>query len=157
MGLVPKVEVRFLIALLVEFRVWHFLAIQFYVAPLPPCTKHSLQASTLHAQLLAEQLYLLASYRLSFLAHYQLVTIHPWADGNGRMARLVMNMLQWEYNLIPVKVLNEQKAEYIQALIDTREQDNEDIFVDTMLRIHQHNLSAEIAAFNASMSYKLKL
>ena len=62
-----------------------------------------------------------------------------------------MNMLQWEYNLIPVKVLKEQKAEYIQALIDTREQDNEDIFVDTMLRIHQHNLSAEIAAFNASM------
>ena len=94
---------------------------------------------------------MLSAYRLSFLAHYRLVTIHPWADGNGRMARLVMNMLQWEYNLIPVKVLKEQKAEYIQALIDTREQDNEDIFVDTMLRIHQHNLSAEIAAFNASM------
>lgn len=48
-------------------------------------------------------------------------------------------------------MLKEQKAEYIQALIDTREQDNEDIFVDTMLRIHQRNLSAEIAAFNASV------
>ena len=94
---------------------------------------------------------ILSAYRLSFLAHYRLVTIHPWADGNGRTARLVMNMLQWEYDLIPVKVLKEQKAEYIQALIDTREQDNEDIFVDTMLRIHQQNLSAEIAAFNASM------
>ena len=94
---------------------------------------------------------ILSAYRLSFLAHYRLVTIHPWADGNGRIARLVMNMLQWEYNLIPVKVLKEQKAEYIQALIDTREQDNEDIFVDTMLRIHQRNLSAEIASFNASV------
>lgn len=94
---------------------------------------------------------MLSAYRLSFLAHYRLVTIHPWADGNGRMARLVMNMLQWEYDLIPVKVLKEQKAQYIQALIDTREQDNEDIFVDAMLRIHQQNLSAEIAAFNASM------
>lgn len=31
-------------------------------------------------------------YVLSFDAHYQLVTIHPWADGNGRMARLVMNI-----------------------------------------------------------------
>lgn len=48
-------------------------------------------------------------------------------------------------------MLKEQKAEYIQALIDTRERDNEDIFVDTMLRIHQRNLSAEIAAFNASV------
>lgn len=94
---------------------------------------------------------MLSAYRLSFLAHYRLVTIHPWADGNGRMARLVMNMLQWEYDLIPVKVLKEQKAQYIQALIDTREQDNEDIFVDAMLHIHQQNLSAEIAAFNASM------
>ena len=48
-------------------------------------------------------------------------------------------------------MLKEQKAEYIQALIDTRERDNEDIFVDTMLRSHQRNLSAEIAAFNASV------
>lgn len=93
----------------------------------------------------------LSVYRLSFLAHYRLVTIHPWADGNGRMARLVMNMIQWEYNLIPVKVLKEQKAEYIQSLIDTREQENENIFVDAMLRIHQQNLSSEIAAFKASM------
>ena len=67
------------------------------------------------------------------------------------MARLVMNMIQWEYNLIPVKVLKEQKAEYIQSLIDTREQENENIFVDAMLRIHQQNLSSEIAAFKASM------
>ena len=35
-------------------------------------------------------------YDLSFDAHYHLVTIHPWADGNGRMARLVMNMLQFD-------------------------------------------------------------
>jgi Fic family protein len=94
---------------------------------------------------------IMAAYRLSFTAHYRLVTIHPWADGNGRMARLVMNMLQWEYNLIPVKVLNEQKAPYIQSLIDTREQEDESIFAKTMFAIHQQNLSAEIAAFNASM------
>jgi Fic family protein len=32
-------------------------------------------------------------YEMSFMAHYNLVYIHPWADGNGRMARLLMNML----------------------------------------------------------------
>ena len=44
-------------------------------------------------------------YDLSFEAHYRLVTIHPWADGNGRMARLIMNHIQFEFGLIPSKVL----------------------------------------------------
>ena len=40
-------------------------------------------------------------YSISFDAHFNLVTIHPWADGNGRMARLLMNQLQFEFGLIP--------------------------------------------------------
>ena len=65
-----------------------------------------------------------AVYELSFWAHYELVTIHPWADGNGRTCRLLMNLLQMEYDVLPTKVLKEDKGEYIQALIDTREQEN---------------------------------
>ena len=56
-------------------------------------------------------------YRLSFDAHLKLVTIHPWVDGNGRMSRLIMNHLQNEFGLVPNKVLKEDKAEYINALV----------------------------------------
>ncbi len=56
-------------------------------------------------------------YDLSFEAHYRLVTIHPWADGNGRMARLIMNYIQFEFGLIPTKVLKEDKGDYILSLI----------------------------------------
>lgn len=42
---------------------------------------------------------IIEKYLLSFDAHYLLVTIHPWVDGNGRMFRLVMNHLQFEEKL----------------------------------------------------------
>ena len=62
-------------------------------------------------------------YRVSFEAHYRLVMIHPWADGNGRMARLVMNMLQREAGVIPSIVKKEKRAEYIQSLADSQAND----------------------------------
>ena len=37
-------------------------------------------------------------YELSFNAHLNLVTIHPWVDGDGRTARLLMNYIQFCYH-----------------------------------------------------------
>ena len=93
-------------------------------------------------------------YQLSFDAHYDLVTIHPWADGNGRMARLVMNMLQFEFGLIPTKILKEDKENYIKALVATRENDNLDIFREYMSSMMEHNLQDEITAYLYSIGYK---
>ena len=59
---------------------------------------------------------IIEQYLLSFDAHYQLVTIHPWADGNGRMSRLVMNQIQYEFGLIPVKIVKEDKALALEAV-----------------------------------------
>ena len=95
---------------------------------------------------------IISIYNLSFWAHYELVTIHPWVDGNGRMSRLLMNLLQWEFNLIPSKVLREDKAEYIQALIDARENEDDSIFVSFMISLHTRHLQEEIEQFNSSMN-----
>ena len=86
-------------------------------------------------------------YQLTFDAHFNLVTIHPWADGNGRMARLVMNMLQFEFGLIPTKILREDKEEYIKALVATREDDDLNIFRTFMTGMMVKNLSAEIECY----------
>lgn len=96
-----------------------------------------------------------AIYDLSFWAHYELVTIHPWADGNGRTCRLLMNLLQMEYDVLPTKVLKEDKATYIQALIDTRENDDLNIFIDCMARLHLQHLKADIDQFIASTAQKM--
>lgn len=90
-------------------------------------------------------------YQLTFDAHYHLVTIHPWADGNGRMARLLMNMLQFEFGLIPAKILNEDKEAYIKALVATREEENLDIFRTFMSSMMQKNLQHEIEAYLGSV------
>lgn len=97
---------------------------------------------------------IVAIYELSFWAHYELVTIHPWADGNGRTTRLLMNLLQMEYGVIPMKVFKEEKAEYIQALVDSRENNSPRVFIETMMALHIKHLADEIKRFKATMSEK---
>ena len=92
-------------------------------------------------------------YKISFDAHFNLVTIHPWADGNGRMARLIMNMLQFEFGLIPTIIHKEYKEEYIKALVATREEENLDIFRSFMTKMMKENLSAEIDTYLKSIDY----
>ncbi len=96
---------------------------------------------------------IIEKYLLSFDAHNLLVTIHPWVDGNGRMSRLIMNHLQFEYGLIPTKVAKDDKAEYIQALIDCRDQESNEPFREFMLREHIKNLRKEIESFQQTHDF----
>ena len=58
-----------------------------------------------------------------------------------------MNLLQMEYDLLPVRVLKEDKADYIQALADTRENEDIRIFLDCMTRLHIEHLRSDIEQF----------
>lgn len=89
-------------------------------------------------------------YLFTFESHLDLLTIHPWVDGNGRTARLVMNQLQIEFGLIPAKILKEDKAEYIDALIKARESHDPSAFSSFMMASHIRNLQAEIREFKKS-------
>ena len=91
-------------------------------------------------------------YNLSFDAHYRLVTIHPWADGNGRMARLIMNHIQFEFGLVPAKVLKEDKGDYINALITARDTDDISHFLEFMTGEMTKTLSTDIDTFLKSMN-----
>ena len=95
----------------------------------------------------ADRANIAACYRLSFEAHFRLVTIHPWVDGNGRTTRLVMNMIQRQLGLIPSIVRHENKGEYIQSLVDSRENDDSTIAQDVMLRHHIANLNCRVLQF----------
>jgi Fic family protein len=52
----------------------------------------------------------------AFTAHLRLVEIHPFNDGNGRTARLLMNLVLIRGGYSPVAVRPEDRAGYIAAL-----------------------------------------
>ncbi len=52
----------------------------------------------------------------SFDAHFRLVAIHPFADSNGRTARLLMNLLLLRGGYPPVAVRPEDRKTYLDTL-----------------------------------------
>jgi Fic family protein len=52
----------------------------------------------------------------AFTAHLRLVDIHPFNDGNGRSARLLMNLVLIRGDYPPVAVRPEDRLEYIRSL-----------------------------------------
>ncbi|MFR9543497.1 MAG: Fic family protein [Rikenellaceae bacterium] len=58
----------------------------------------------------------LSPIELASLLHYRYIRIHPFEDGNGRIARLLINyvMLRYGYPMIIIK--SAQKSDYLSAL-----------------------------------------
>lgn len=56
------------------------------------------------------------SPREAFDAHFRLTAIHPFADGNGRTARLLMNLILVRGGHRPVAVRTQDRGEYLDAL-----------------------------------------
>jgi Fic family protein len=71
---------------------------------------------------------------VAFCAHYQFVSIHPFADGNGRASRLLMNYILAAFDLPIFYVYKSNRISYIQALERTRETGNITVFHNFMFR-----------------------
>lgn len=90
---------------------------------------------------------LVEKLNLCFDAHFDLVTIHPFYDGNGRTSRLLMNYLQLYFNLPLSIVFKEDKAAYFEALQQTRKEENISIFQKFMFAQYTKYLQQEIDKF----------
>lgn len=67
----------------------------------------------------AEQEGKLSPVELAALFHYRYIRIHPFEDGNGRIARLMMNFILTRHDYPMVVVRSRKKSEYLEALHQT--------------------------------------
>ena len=77
-------------------------------------------------------------------AHYRLVTIHPFIDGNGRTARLLMNLILLKSGYGPIIVRPIDRKWYLSALETRQTQENREPYLNFMLRALNRSLKTII-------------
>ena len=96
-----------------------------------------------------------AQLDLSFNAHFDLVTIHPFYDGNGRTSRLVMNYIQKYFGLPLAIVYKEDKSDYFTALDETRKKEDLTVFRKFMFGEYKKFLQQQIKQFKQDLGTTL--
>lgn len=83
----------------------------------------------------------------AFDAHFRLTAIHPFSDGNGRTARLLMNLILLRGGYPPIAVRPEDRVAYLEALEFASVEGNLTPFNALLLRRLDSTLAAYLDLF----------
>ncbi|MCB9988295.1 MAG: Fic family protein [Rhodospirillales bacterium] len=81
-------------------------------------------------------------------AHYRLVTIHPFVDGNGRTARLLMNMILMMEGYPPAIIRKRDRLAYIGALEKAQLGDSKQDYFKLISKAVDRSLDIYLKAIN---------
>ncbi|MBQ7898043.1 MAG: Fic family protein [Clostridia bacterium] len=77
---------------------------------------------------------------LAAWTHAEFVRIHPFIDGNGRTARLIMNYQLMSQGFLPISVNKEKRVEYYNALEEYAVNGNLSTFADFVAELEEEQL-----------------
>lgn len=87
-------------------------------------------------------------------AHFKLVSIHPFVDGNGRTARLLMNLLLMQAGYPPAIVRKEDRNAYITSLEKGQTKDDLTDYYDLMLEATDRSLDIYLEAVKPALEQR---
>ena len=98
----------------------HYRSVPVFIRGARHVPPNAARVPDLMAAALAEDLTALHPVAAAARLHWQIATIHPFVDGNGRTARLVMNLLLLRAGFPPLRIQPESRAKYFAALEASR-------------------------------------
>lgn len=83
---------------------------------------------------------------LAAAVHLRFVTIHPFADGNGRMSRLMMNFVLQKHDFPPLNIPYEDRRSYYNALERSQVKKVDSIFIQWFFKryLKEHSAYAKV-------------
>lgn len=79
-------------------------------------------------------------------AHYKLVSIHPWVDGNGRTSRLLMDLILIQHGYPPAIIRKEERRRYLSSIEEAQLGGSLQKFYNLMIEAEDRTLDIYLSA-----------
>jgi Fic family protein len=87
-------------------------------------------------------------------AHTRFVSIHPFIDGNGRTARLIMNLILIQNGYTPVVILNKERINYLDAIETWQQNNSKEKFYEIITEYEKESLEKHLETIKKRIIWK---
>jgi Fic family protein len=87
-------------------------------------------------------------------AHTRFVSIHPFTDGNGRTARLIMNLILIQNGYTPVVIQNKERISYLDAIEAWRQNNDKEKFYEIITGCEKQSLEKYLETIKKRIIWK---
>jgi Fic family protein len=87
-------------------------------------------------------------------AHTKFVSIHPFTDGNGRTARLLMNLILLQNGYVPAIIKKKDRSNYLDAIELWQNKNERDVFYNIIIDYEKESLEIFLKTIKEKIIWK---